>query len=77
MTDWSWLLGILGVTGLLIAGSKIWWGWLINLANEILWIIYAISTEQYGFILMAVAYAVVYARNAKLGLSTYVRAEEE
>jgi hypothetical protein len=59
------VLGTLGVTGLLIAGNRVWWGWLINLVNEILWIVYAIRTKQYGFILMAIAYAAVYARNAK------------
>ncbi len=65
MSVWSWVLGTLGVTGLLIAGNRVWWGWLINLVNEILWIVYAIRTKQYGFILMAIAYAAVYARNAK------------
>lgn len=65
MSFWSWVLGFLGVTGLLIAGNRVWWGWLINLANEILWIIYAIVTKQYGFILMAIAYGLVYARNAR------------
>ena len=64
MNSWSWVLGFLGVTGLLIAGNRVWWGWLINFANEILWVVYAVSTEQYGFILMACAYAMVYARNA-------------
>ena len=65
MSNWSWVLGFLGVTGLLIAGNRVWWGWLINFVNEILWVIYAVSTEQYGFILMACAYAMVYARNAR------------
>jgi hypothetical protein len=65
MSVWSWVLGSLGITGLLIAGNRVWWGWLINLANEMLWIVYAVSTEQYGFILMAIAYATVYARNAR------------
>jgi hypothetical protein len=65
MSIWSWVLGTLGVTGLLIAGNRVWWGWLINLANEILWIVYAVRTKQYGFILMAIAYAAVYARNAR------------
>lgn len=63
MSLWSWVLGALGVTGLLIAGNRVWWGWLINLANEVLWVVYAIVTEQYGFILMAIAYGLVYARN--------------
>ena len=67
MSIWSWVLGTLGVTGLLIAGNRVWWGWLINLANESLWVVYAVKTKQYGFILMAAAYALVYARNARNG----------
>ena len=67
MSIWSWVLGTLGVTGLLIAGNRVWWGWLINLANEILWVVYAVKTKQYGFILMAGVYALVYARNARNG----------
>jgi hypothetical protein len=65
MSLWSWVLGSLGVTGLLIAGNRVWWGWLINLVNEVLWVVYAVVTEQYGFILMAIAYGLVYARNAR------------
>jgi hypothetical protein len=65
MIYWSWLLGVIGVTGLLIAGQKKWWGWVLNVFNEGLWIFYALLTEQYGFILMALAYAIVYARNAR------------
>lgn len=64
---WSWILGILGVTGLWIAGRQVWWGWLINLVNEVLWISYAIATQQYGFILMAICYGAVYLRNAIVG----------
>lgn len=64
---WSWILGTVGITGLLIAGRQVWWGWLINLVNEVLWISYAIATEQYGFILMALCYGVVYLRNAIVG----------
>lgn len=63
MSLWSWVLGVIGVTGMFFAGRKLWWGWGINLANEVLWIIYAIQTAQYGFIFMAVAYGAVYTRN--------------
>lgn len=61
---WSWILGTVGITGLLIAGRRVWWGWLITLVNEVLWISYAIATKQYGFIFMAICYATVYLRNA-------------
>lgn len=61
---WSWLLMFVGVTGLYFSGKQKWWGWLIGLFSEILWIIYAIVTEQYGFIIFALVYAIVFAKNA-------------
>jgi len=63
MELWSWVLAAIGVSGIFFVGQKTIWGWLILLANECLWIIYAIATEQYGFIFSAIAYAVVYIRS--------------
>lgn len=60
---WSFLLSALGIVGLLLAGSKYKVGWLIGFCVQPLWVIFAIQTEQYGFILNAVIYAAVYARN--------------
>lgn len=63
---WSWLLTAVGVTGLYFAGRKVWWAWLIGLGAQLLWLTYAVATEQWGFIVSAFAYGWVYARNAKL-----------
>jgi hypothetical protein len=63
MELWSWILAAIGVSGIFFVGQKTIWGWLILLANECLWMIYAIVTEQYGFIFSAVAYAIVYVRS--------------
>jgi nicotinamide riboside transporter PnuC len=60
---WSWLLAVLGVSGMYFVGKKTIWGWLVLLANEVIWVVYAFVTQQYGFILMAVAYAVVYIKS--------------
>lgn len=60
---WSWVLAVIGVTGIFLVGKKTIWGWLILLLNETIWIIYAVSTEQYGFIVMALAYAAVYIKS--------------
>ncbi len=60
---WSWILATIGVSGIFFVGQKTIWGWLILLANEILWTVYAVATEQYGFIFSAVAYAAVYIRS--------------
>jgi nicotinamide riboside transporter PnuC len=63
MELWSWVLAAIGVTGIFFVGKKTIWGWLILLVNECIWIAYAISTEQYGFIVMATAYAIVYIKS--------------
>lgn len=62
---WSYLLTAIGVTGLYLAGKGYWWAWLVGLAAQGFWITYAIATEQWGFIVSAVAYGYVYARNAR------------
>jgi nicotinamide riboside transporter PnuC len=63
MELWSWLLAVVGVTGIFLVGKKIIWAWLILLINEFIWIAYALSTKQYGFIVMATAYAMVYIKS--------------
>lgn len=61
---WSWLLTIVGVTGFILAGRKVWWAWHVNLACQILWFAYALITDQYGFIVAALVYSVVFTQNA-------------
>lgn len=60
---WSYVLAAIGVTGIYFVGRKSVWAWLLLLFNECLWMIYAITTEQYGFIFAAIAYAIVYIRS--------------
>jgi hypothetical protein len=60
---WSYVLAIIGVTGIFFVGRKTIWGWLILCLNECLWIIYALVTKQYGFIIGALAYGVVYVKS--------------
>lgn len=61
---WSILLAAVGIFGLYIATLKLWWGWIISLGAQVLWIVYAIATSQYGFIFSALAYAAVYSKGA-------------
>ena len=63
MEYWSWILAAIGVSGIFFVGQKSVWGWLVLLANECLWIIYAVTTQQYGFIFAALAYGTVYIRS--------------
>jgi hypothetical protein len=60
---WSFLLSAIGIVGILLAGSKRKVGWVVGFFVQPLWIIFAVTTEQYGFILNAVIYAAVYGRN--------------
>jgi len=60
---WSWILAVIGVTGIFFVGRKSIWGWFVLLFNEVLWMAYAIHTDQYGFIFSALAYAAVYIKS--------------
>lgn len=62
---WSYVLTAVGVTGLILAGRKLWWSWLIGLFAQVLWTSYAVATEQWGFIVSAFAYGWVYASNTR------------
>jgi uncharacterized membrane protein len=52
-----------GSIGLLTVGRKVWWGWMVLIINEWLWVIYAVNTKQYGFIVAAAIYGTVYTIN--------------
>jgi nicotinamide riboside transporter PnuC len=60
---WSWVLAAIGVVGIFFVGRKTIWGWMILLVNEAIWIVYAVTTKQYGFIVSAIAYAAVYIKS--------------
>jgi hypothetical protein len=60
---WSWLLMLVGVLGLWLAGSKLALGWLVGLLAQVLWVAYAIATRQWGFLASAGVYGAVYVRN--------------
>lgn len=60
----DWLLTVVGLTGFVLAGRKVWWAWYVNLACQALWLAYALITQQYGFIVAALAYSIVFTRNA-------------
>lgn len=62
---WSFALAAIGIFGLWLAGKEVRAGWLIGLVAQVLWIIYALFTRQYGFILSSLGYAFVYFKNAR------------
>ncbi|MGW9067863.1 hypothetical protein ACWGQT_00225 [Streptomyces yangpuensis] len=60
---WSYLLTLVGATGLLVAGRAQRAGWLIGFLAQGLWAAYAVATKQPGFLISAFIYAYVYALN--------------
>jgi CHASE2 domain-containing sensor protein len=56
---WSWILGAVGVTGLVLVYRypKRLIGPGIGIAIQALWITYAIVTRQWGFVPLALCYA--------------------
>lgn len=60
---WSWLLAAGGILGIYLAGREKSVGWLVGLGMQFLWAVYAVATDQWGFVLTAVAYAVIYGKN--------------
>ena len=60
---WSYVLTAVGITGIYLAGRRNLYGWAVGLGAQVIWIAYAIATEQWGFIVSALAYGSVYANN--------------
>jgi hypothetical protein len=60
---WSYMLTAVGVFGLWLAGRKSPVGWAVGFGAQALWVAYAVATQQWGFIVSAVCYGSVYARN--------------
>jgi hypothetical protein len=61
---WSWVLSLIGVAGFWLAGRKVWWAWYVNIANQAIWTVYALVTEQWGFLVGVAVYTWVFVGNA-------------
>ena len=72
---WSWLLTATGVTGLYLVSRGMVWAWLINIAAQGLWIVYALATQQHGFIVASVAYGFVFSLNYRRARAASLREE--
>lgn len=65
MIYWSYILSAVGLLGFFLAGKRIWWAWYVNIANQVLWILYAVLTDQWGFLVGAIVYTLVFVLNAR------------
>lgn len=62
-TYWSYILAPFGLAGMYVSGKKKAWGWLLSLFTQTLWLAYAFTTKQYGFMPGTLAYAFIYVKN--------------
>ncbi len=62
----QWVLALLSIIMIWKMGNKSRSGPIIGLFSQILWIIYTISTEQWGLLVSALVFTYVHARNAYL-----------
>lgn len=59
-----YVLVLVGIVGFELAGRRIWWAWHVNIANQILWFIFAWITGYWGFFIGAFFYTYQFIRNA-------------
>ena len=62
---WGWALSLVGVAGFWLAGRRVWWAWHVNLANQALWLAFAVTTRQWGFLVGVAVYTAVFTGNAR------------
>jgi hypothetical protein len=60
----SYVITAVGIVGFKLAGKKIWWAWWINVANQIMWTVFALATEYYAFLIGTAFYFFVFTQNA-------------
>ena len=57
------LLSILTIIGMWLIGNKNYWGWIVGLVNQTLWITFAIVFKAWGLLPLTLVLIVVYTRN--------------
>ena len=59
----SWVLSGTSAVMLWLMGNKTKWGPRVGIANQVLWIIYAIWTQQWGLLPGVLLYTAIHIRN--------------
>jgi hypothetical protein len=59
----AWVLSATSCLMLWMMGNKSKWGPRLGIANQILWLVYAILIKEYGLIPGVIAYTVIHIRN--------------
>ena len=60
LLPWATSLGTLW--GMWAVSQKHWWGWLIGLVNQVLWISFSVAFAAWGLLPLSAALTVIYVR---------------
>lgn len=60
-----WILSAITVYQNLLAGNRDSFAWVLGLVNQLLWLVWIVSTKNWGLIPLNLCLWVVYARNLK------------
>lgn len=63
MWIWPWALAVTSIVAFLLTAKNRRVGWLILIANEVSWAVYASLTHQWGFILPSAFFIPIFAWN--------------
>jgi hypothetical protein len=58
---WSFGLSALGIVVQILAGPKPKWAWIVGMASQVPWWVYAVVSNQWGFFVSSTIYFIVYA----------------
>jgi hypothetical protein len=58
---WSIGLSVLGIIVQILAGPRPKWAWIVGMASQVPWWVYAVVSNQWGFFVSSTIYFVVYA----------------
>ena len=59
----SFILSALSLLSLWLMGNKNKLGIVVGLANQLLWVVYAVMLKQYGLLIGVIAYTIIPIRN--------------
>lgn len=60
----SWIVSVVGMSGFILAGRRVWWCWYVNISCQVFWAMYAIVSETPAFFFTALFYFVIFTINA-------------
>jgi len=63
MDLWSFILAGLGIAQITLTGKKKRVGWLIGLLTSCIWMVFAIVTQQYGFVVSSIIFGYIHIKN--------------